>query len=90
MPLPVEPVHSKECVLEEMRFSVQTILMKFTCVVVYYYSGWGLKARTEDLERVSWWFTGFHHLKAITYTMMAEDGEYTRAERGVAIGLFTT
>lgn len=64
--------------------------MKFTCVVVYYYSGWGLKARTEDLERVSWWFTGFHHLKAITYTMMAEDGEYTRAERGVAIGLFTT
>ena len=49
---------------------------------------WGLKVWSEDLERVSWWFTGFHHLKAITYTMMAEDGAYTRGERGVAIGLF--
>ena len=54
MPPPVEPVHSKESVLEEMRFSVQTILMKFTCVVIYYYSEWGLKVRPEYLERVSW------------------------------------
>ena len=39
-------------------------------------------SESEYLERVLWWFTGFHQL------MMAEDGEYTRAERGVAIGPF--
>ena len=59
-----------------MRFSPQTILMEFTCVIAKSWKGAMVIHRHPSCQSYK------------TYTMMAEDGEYTKTERGMAIVLF--
>ena len=75
MALPMKPVHKKKSAPEEMRFTIQAVLVKLTSIVINNHSGCFLKSLPENAEGMFLGFAAPHQFKPITNTMEAEDSE---------------
>ena len=69
MASPMKPVNNKKSAPEEMRFTIQAVLVKFTSVIINNNLGRFLKSLLENAERMFWGFTAPHHFKPITNSM---------------------
>ena len=63
MASPMKQVHNEKSAPEEMRFTIQAVLVKLTSVVINNHSGRFLKSLLENAEGMFLGFAALHHFK---------------------------
>ena len=78
MASPMKLVYNKKSAPEEMRFTIQAVVVKLTSIIINNNSGCFLKSLPENAEGMFWGFAAPHHFKPVKNTMGAEDSEDAR------------
>ena len=82
---PTKTVDKEACGFVLCRFAVETVHMKFACIIIHNYLWLCWKTWREYGKWDLWWLAATHNFETITYPMNTVDGEDTRSKSRVTM-----